>query len=89
MAHKVVLAEKKLTHFLRGWVALVIRKVKVLCYRVQTDLSNLEREIARKLVAKILLKVFNYLAKNHSVGGPNGPPFWSKEVMSFTGEPKL
>ena len=76
MAHKVVLAEKKLTHFLRGWVALVIRKVKVLCYRVQTDLllpelSDLEREIARKLVAKIFLMVFNYLAKKHSVGGPN------------------
>ena len=38
-AHKVVLAalspqRRTVTHFLRGWVAPVIRKVKVLCYRL-------------------------------------------------------
>ena len=79
---------------MRGWVALVIRKVKVLCYRVQTDLllpelSDLEREIARKLVAKILLMVFNYLAKKTQCGGPQLTSILVKEVMSFTGEPKL
>ena len=49
------------------------------------DLSDLERKIARKLVAKILLIVFNYLAKKTQCGGPQLTSILVKRSYVFHG----
>ena len=61
VAHKVVLAtlspqRRTLTHFLRGWVAPVIRKVKVLCYRLTYYNCQICFVESEKLLLKWYLK---------------------------------
>ena len=63
-AHKVVLAalspqRRTLTHFLRGWVAPVIRKVKVLCYRLTCYYCQIWFVETEKLLPKWYLKSFS------------------------------
>ena len=60
-AHKVVLAalspqRRTLTHYLRGWVAPVIRKVKVLCYRLTCYYCQIWFAETEKLLPKWYLK---------------------------------
>ena len=72
-AHKVVLAalspqRRTLTHFLRGWVAPVIKKVKVLCYRLTCYYCQIWFAETEKLLPKWYLKSSSccpfFLAKN-------------------------
>ena len=77
-AHKVVLAAlspqiRTLTHFLRGWVAPVIRKVKVLCYRLTCYYCQIWFVETEKLLPKWYLKSSSccpfILAKNTQCAG--------------------
>ena len=72
-AHKVVLAalspqRRTVTHFLRGWVPPVIRKVKVLCYRLTYYNCQICFVESEKLLPKWYLKSSSccpfFLAKN-------------------------
>ena len=78
-AHKVVLAalspqRRTLTHFLRGWVAPVIRKVKVLCYRLTCYYCQIWFAETEKLLPKWYLKSSSccpfILAKNRQCARP-------------------
>ena len=91
-APKVVLAalspqRRTVTHFLRGWVAPVIRKVKVLCYRLTYYNCQICFVESEKLLLKWYLKSSSccpfFLAKNKQCA-PKRQKSWKMSI--FLGE---
>ena len=83
-------SSKKSTHtFLRGWVAPVIRKLKVLCYRLTCYYCQIWFVETEKLLPKWYLKSSSccpfFLAKNTQCAGMAAKSFWFKINDSKTG----